>query len=227
MTVPAEIVLRLIELTNVEATWLLHGSEPKFRGDRRASADGINSSTTLEGSASVVSLLRSALHRLERGEIPLRESIRPGRTVSTYSLDRIGKGEDTNLVLVCVDESVPEPLDAEPGPRYIAARRDWQIADLNHHCLLVLDDSMSPLITQGAYVAYSDQEENFELLDGKLVVAWLLGEAPVVRWFQAAGRYALLRAENPKSGPSTRLIDLNESHSTIRFRVVSWISTPR
>src|SRR5271168_5428305 len=31
VTVPAEVVLKIIELTAVEAGWLLHGEEPKFR----------------------------------------------------------------------------------------------------------------------------------------------------------------------------------------------------
>ncbi len=40
VTVPAEVILKIIELTAVEAGWLLHGEEPKFRnqidGPRRA-----------------------------------------------------------------------------------------------------------------------------------------------------------------------------------------------
>ena len=31
VTVPAEVILKIIELTAVEAGWLLHGEEPKFR----------------------------------------------------------------------------------------------------------------------------------------------------------------------------------------------------
>src|ERR1700735_1022618 len=31
VTVPAEVVLRLIEITGVEASWLLHGTMPQFR----------------------------------------------------------------------------------------------------------------------------------------------------------------------------------------------------
>src|SRR5262245_11576383 len=42
VTVPAEVILRVIELTAVEPTWLLHGQGPKFRipgGERPAAAD--------------------------------------------------------------------------------------------------------------------------------------------------------------------------------------------
>ena len=31
VTVPAEVILKIIELTSVEAVWLLHGEGPKFR----------------------------------------------------------------------------------------------------------------------------------------------------------------------------------------------------
>src|ERR1700757_2882296 len=31
VTVPAEVILKLIELTSVEPMWLLHGKGPKFR----------------------------------------------------------------------------------------------------------------------------------------------------------------------------------------------------
>ena len=34
VTVPAEVILKIIELTSVEAVWLLHGEGPKFRSAR-------------------------------------------------------------------------------------------------------------------------------------------------------------------------------------------------
>src|SRR5215469_9251053 len=34
VTVPAEVILKIIELTSVEASWLLHGDGPKFRTTR-------------------------------------------------------------------------------------------------------------------------------------------------------------------------------------------------
>ena len=61
---PAEVVLRVIELTSVEATWLLHGTGPRFRREATAPTPDLTS---------VEALLRSALRKLERGEIPLRE----------------------------------------------------------------------------------------------------------------------------------------------------------
>jgi hypothetical protein len=84
VTVPAEVVLRVIELTAVEATWLLHGTGSKFRHIEPAQGAAL---------ASVETLLRTALQRLERGEIPLRESPSRSRFV--------GKDGDT-----------PPPFDA-------------------------------------------------------------------------------------------------------------------
>jgi len=227
VTVPAEIILHLLELTAVEASWLLHGSEPKHRDNAPPARNGTTRTSIMASPTSVESLLRFALQRLDRGEIPLRESIASGRDVSVGSIDRIGNGEDANLILVRVDDPVQEPLTSDTGPRFVAARREWQAAELDHRCLFIADDTMLPLISPGAYAAYSDQDDSIEDLDGNLVVAWVAGEPPTVRRFQSAGRYALLLAENPKANPSTRLVDLVEGGATSRFRLVSWISTPR
>ena len=60
VTVPAEVILKIIELTSVEAVWLLHGEGPKFRNARpeRLAAGGTSSVT-------IGALLRTALQLLE------------------------------------------------------------------------------------------------------------------------------------------------------------------
>src|SRR3954462_1747198 len=63
VTVPAEVVLKIIELTSVEPMWLLHGKGPKFRPKPIEDFELIPSSKR-----SVGSLLRTALQILERGE---------------------------------------------------------------------------------------------------------------------------------------------------------------
>src|SRR5271169_614980 len=63
VTVPAEVILKIIELTSVEAGWLLHGEEQKFRhllGERRE----MGGQTTV----TVGTLLRTALQMLEKDE---------------------------------------------------------------------------------------------------------------------------------------------------------------
>src|SRR4051794_28436035 len=55
VTVPAEVMLKFVELTSVEPAWLLHGKGPKFR----------ETSPALGATDSVEALLRTALERLE------------------------------------------------------------------------------------------------------------------------------------------------------------------
>ncbi len=38
VTVPAEVILKIIELTAIEPSWLLHGKGPKFRHGARSGA---------------------------------------------------------------------------------------------------------------------------------------------------------------------------------------------
>jgi len=217
VTVPAEVVLRVIELTGVEASWLLHGTSPKFRDPQPSIR---NSSET-----SVQSLLRTALHRLERGDLPLRDAPSPRR----YEQDEDKPNSplnQPNLILVNVDDPGHEPLTHASGPRFVAAHREWHAAELEHRCLHISDDSMAPLIADGAYVAYSEADDSFGELDGRLVVAWIEDEPPIVRWYQSAGRFALLRAEGADGNPASRLIEL-DGRASVRFRAVCWISTPR
>ncbi len=222
VTVPAEVVLRVIELTSVEATWLLHGTGAQFRTHAPAGA-GMPPELT-----SVESLLRAALIRLERGEIPLREST-PRRRAHPVGRDAFASDtiERADLMLVRVGAEGREPLTPDSGPSFQAARQEWRTAERDQRCLRMSDNSMAPLVAHGAFVSYSDRDAQADDLDGKLVVAWLGDEPPVVRWFQLAGRYALLRTENPEANSPAALVDLADRAAGRRFRVVSWISTPR
>ena len=71
MTVPAEVVLKIIELTSVEPIWLLHGQGPKFRqsGHPRRESEPVHTRP-------VGALLRTALdcsnRRRGRGGRPAR-----------------------------------------------------------------------------------------------------------------------------------------------------------
>ena len=64
MTVPAEVVLKIIELTAVEPVWLLHGKGPKFRQQQRMDRHDATSKPAM----TVGALLRTALQLLETGD---------------------------------------------------------------------------------------------------------------------------------------------------------------
>src|SRR5262245_56738027 len=69
VTVPAEVVLKIIELTSVEPAWLLHGKGPRFRHHSRSERRDMVSPPVV----TVGDLLRTALQLLEK-----QESAAPG-----------------------------------------------------------------------------------------------------------------------------------------------------
>jgi hypothetical protein len=214
VTVPAEVILRIIELTSVEPTWLLHGKGEKFR-----SADQLRPESAFGQGFSVGSLLRTALQILENSE-----SASPPATLAKGSQAH-GQEETSDVVLVAVDDSAGVPITRMSGPRYVAARGEWLDAERECRCIRIEGDDMSPIVASGAYVAFAKAEEHFTSLDGKMVVAWVDSQ-PIVRWFQYCSRYALLRAENQNTVPVTTLIDLEQNSPEPRFRRVLWINTP-
>jgi phage repressor protein C with HTH and peptisase S24 domain len=223
VTVPAEVVLKIIELTSVEAGWLLHGEGPKFRHSRTDRRDLATSPTTTIGA-----LLRTALELLERDEgatLPRGEDApeenhidNPGEANEPYAAPRHAPSAG------CADEGRVAP--AEKGQSAQGeSRREWQAAQRDNRCIKVTGDAMAPVVADGASVAFARDEEDARQLDGKMVVTWLENQA-VVRWFQHCGRFALLRAENPATVPQQLLVDLEDGRQRPQFRRVLWINTP-
>jgi hypothetical protein len=198
VTVPAEVLLRFLELTQVEPRWLLHGTGPLFRDG------GGGEAASPSGPASVVSLLRTALSQLEQeGRPPLLDGLRAAapRSAADADGDAAGVGAD------------------------VVAAGAWFQAEREGRCVRVEGDAMAPLLADGAQVAFAAREEPADALDGALVVAWVEG-APLVRWFRRSGGFGLLRAENPESTPSLQLVPLDAPAGSCRLRRVEWISTP-
>src|SRR5262245_37637497 len=208
VTVPAEVVLKIIELTSVEPMWLLHGKGPKFRPKPIEDFELIPSSKR-----SVGSLLRTALQILEHAE----RSKKP-----------FGRGRSTNEhgdepVFIEVTDELQEPLTPASGSRYQAARNEWLEADRESRCVRVEDDSMSPIIAEGSEVVFADDEDDVEDLDGHLVVAWL-DDKPVVRRFQVCGRYGILRGEGMEANSAQAVLDFESEDEEHKVRRVVWIS---
>jgi hypothetical protein len=211
VTVPAEVILKIIELTSIEPAWLLHGKGPKFRHSRAERPDMTSPPTMTVGA-----LLRTALQLLET-----EGSADPGA-------DAPPVWSETADGLGLVGDDDPKSGDRPPrevGPRGPRERQEWLAAQRDNRCIHISGDAMAPIVADGASVAYSPRDDDVRQLDGKMVVVWLDGQ-PAVRWFQNCGRYALLRAENPKTVPQQILVDLEDSREPPRFRRVLWINTP-
>ena len=199
VTVPAEVVLRFMELTAVEPLWLLHGQGPKYRTQVSSRADRVGGSETVED------LLRTALKRLGR------KDPHPAPAPDARPKGGPEAGDDG-----------AEPTGHPAGPE--APNREWLAARREGRCIRVEGDAMAPIVADGAEVAFADAEEGLDALDGKLVVAWVEGR-PIVRWLQRSGHFALLRAENPGPDTTTQLIDLEGPAYGRRIRRVLWIGT--
>jgi Peptidase S24-like len=225
VTVPAEVVLKIIELTAVEAGWLLHGEEPKFRnsGSDRGHGGGAPALT-------VGALLRTALQLIEKDEsgYPRRE----GMLAGPDPLDGLGANDERFALAydarAAEHSENPHGVDNvhdEAASRFSQSRREWLAAQRDNRCIQVVGDSMAPILADGASVAYAKGEEDIQHLDGKMVVTWVESH-PLVRWFQNCGRFALLRAENPHTVPQQVLVDLEDSKQRPRFRRVVGFNSP-
>ena len=217
VTVPAEVVLRIIQLTSLEPAWLLSGKAPKFR----LSAPE-NTPNAFGDELSVRALLRTALRRLEKdaASLPTAEVFGGPPAAETAPEEDHQEG---GVACVADNGAGPLALSLQTGSNDGVASREWFEARRESRCIQVVGDAMSPLLSDGAYVVFARSEETPVELDGKLVVA--LGEVPpIVRWFQDCGRYALLRAENSATEPI--LVDFTDRPDSQRFRRVLWIDTP-
>jgi hypothetical protein len=220
VTVPAEVVLKIIELTSVEPIWLLHGQGPKFRAGRSDRPESLVGS-----GVSVGVLLRTALQMLENNESS-RWSGAPPR----HDRDGAQNGDsdssiDEEEALIEVNNDNHEPLTRITGTRYLAARSEWLDAERDCRCIQVVGDAMAPILMDGAYVAFAKNEEPLAELDGKMVVAWIVNQ-PIARWFQFCDKVAVLRAENPSTVPNQVLVDLEARPEERKIRRVLWINTP-
>ncbi len=202
VTVPAEVLLRFMELTSVEPLWLLHGRGSKFRTPPQPDAPSDSTHT-------VRSLLRTALQHLEK-----RPNGERDLTITSSRSASVGTNGHSTIT-----ETSPVPGEN------LHDQAAWMAAESEGRCLVIEGDAMSPIVSEGARVAYSAERESPEQLDGSMVVAWVHGE-PLIRWFRRSGDYGLLRAENSEFAPAMVLVDLKSPEPGQKIRRVLSIGTP-
>lgn len=199
VTVPAEVLLKFMELTSVEPRWLLHGEGEKFRA-----AASLGGPSSVEGSATVEALLRTALQQLEK------KSTNGLATIDAPACrEARGNGHASH------------GSNGSNGE----AQSAWIEAERQGRCVLIDDDAMAPILARGARVVFAAEDEPMEMLEGAMVVLWVKGR-PQVRWFRCSGGYGLLRAENTEYNPGILLLDLKTPPDERRIRRVLWTSTP-
>lgn len=213
VTVPAEVVLKFVELTGVDPMWLLRGQGEPFTS-QEAEREAKSALPAEDPVSSISGLLREALHRLE--------SRAGASAMSARSIARDSAGQVGAVAIAPVTAEVGA---AEDRPRFVVAQRDWVNADVPFRCMLVEGDAMTPIVADGAFVAFSEQVEPLESLNGQMVVARTQGRT-VVRWLQISGGFAILRAENREVEPSPILVETDGDPGAHPFRRVLWISTP-
>ncbi len=204
VTVPAEVLLRFVELTNVEPIWLLHGRGPKLR--RSLPPEPSNGAPKSEA----VEMLRQALEILERADRDENGcELTPPETESELWLRLRGEGDS-----------------GRDQPTRLRVLREWVEGRPDCRCVRIDGRSMEPLLADGAFVAFTAVSEEPAALDGELVALRHEGRW-IVRRLQLAGRFALLRAENSEAADEIMPIDLDEIAAGSRgFRRVLWATTP-
>ncbi len=222
VTVPAEIILRVVELTSVEPIWLLRGEGSKFRNPPRSGYRSLDDSSLAQ--TPVKDLLRIALDRLEdthqnRLDFSNGQPILAKKVVSA-SAAGLEPSTSPAPERWTLETDLADPAE-EPAHEFSRqVRRNFQT-------LRVADDAMFPIVAEGAHVSYGEAESVSTTLHEKLVVAVIDGN-PIVRWFQHCGKFGLLRSENPSANPPTILVELEPERgsSMPTFHRVYWISTP-
>ncbi|MEW4566418.1 XRE family transcriptional regulator [Tautonia sp. JC769] len=220
VTVPSEVLLRFIELTDVEPRWLLHGEGAKLRRGRPMASDRLSGP---EPTGSVADLLRQVLSILEhRGE---------GTLASRPLVSRgIELDQQADQVLVHVEDVGGDGDEQADRAAFktLPMKREWLDKSRNFHCLKVKGTAMMPVLADGAVVGIAERPEPPEVLNGSLVAA-RIEDRVMIRWLQVAGQVVLLRAENPAFEPvivPSGADDEDGGVETIPFRRVLWSCTP-
>lgn len=206
VTVPAEVLLRFVELTSVEPLWLLYGRGPKYRR-----TPPVEPKDSLRPD-SAIPLLRRALSLLDSdGQAGL----------TATDLGQTSPESDSTLLIRVQNE----PSGDRPPAPFLHVRRDWIDGWPDCRCIRIAGEAMEPILSDGAFVTCAAIAEEPDQLDGQLVAVRHDGRF-IVRWLQVAGRFVLLRAENESEDGSILPIDLDDADLDLpQFRRVLWATT--
>src|SRR5262245_57538454 len=119
VTVPAEVILKIIELTSVEPSWLLHGKGTKFR---QARAEGLDAAAP---AMTVGALLRTALRILENEGSARPEAAGPEGAATAAAPARAAAPDPRDPGDDSADGGL---LAAEFGPQGGRRRQEWLAA---------------------------------------------------------------------------------------------------
>jgi hypothetical protein len=207
VTVPAEVLLRFIELTHVEPLWLQHGQGNKIQAAAGNMPPGSEADDLFDYDQPEAVDERFWGARFEV-ELPAEEAALEGESA----------------VSVAVMEPPSRPIGRPIGGRVGTQALTHTATRRTLSCVRMEGEAMLPIIAPGAFVAIADAAEEPAALEGKMVVA-RIGGRTLVRWFHRYGQYALLRAENSTFEPKTELIDLASQNADQVIRRVLWIGT--
>jgi hypothetical protein len=217
VTLPAETLLKFVELTSVEPSWLLHGEGEKFQQEL--------------GPLDPFRALSRAQD--EDHDDPLRP-----RTLPFPGRERVASLElalascdvaetSDSACLAIPDLSAPARRSASRTlePWFFAAPTTWRPNQTDSRCVRVDEDAMVPIVAPGAFIGFSESDEAPIDLEGRLVVARIKSR-PIVRWFHCSGEFGVLRAENPAFSPRSELVALDGRSEEGPIRRVLWVGTP-
>jgi hypothetical protein len=173
VTIPAEVLLRFIEITGADPAFLRTGEgDPlKPEGGKPARA------------RPVADLLREALGRLEASAGQAGDGVAGGPpaghvAIPLFPFDGLAAG------------TLGEPEGA------VLARRDWVANPSQTVAARVPDEAMHPVIPGGSVVAIDRSQAGPVQLHGRIVAARLNG-APTIRWLEISGGFQVFRPNQP------------------------------
>jgi len=205
VTVPAEVLLGVIEQTGANPMWLLSGEGPHYTqyGDER-----------LLSELTPVELIRRGLERLERHSHEIAPVDSNNQNLETNS-------DFVALNFYAMAEIAKKPLENSRVEGYVMAYRQWLPNMEATIGVLLPDQAMQPILPAGSIVAVDRSINEPARLHGRIVAACPDG-IPMIRWLEISGRHLILRPNQPSRDFPLIPIELDDQSSSILLGQVVW-----